>query len=487
MNFNKSLRLILIVSLIVFSSLPTLAMTVQQKKMIDQLDQLDHLDFIEEYEKANVCIQTRDFACAEKKIAKAAKYVVTSKDKQSLRLIKQSLAEERKAVQEELAETARIEQQLQIELAEAARIERQAQAEQERQIQAEQQRVQAEQEQQARESRAQSSSGSGFGDFIRAAATVGAGAYAGYATRGYSAEQQTRVMDSAMRSVYNNDASAMQATTDQVIAERRQEQKVKLEEIRAQKARDEQAAQDRKNRALEQAAANRRAQQEERNRQALQAAQEQQAKKTQAKQAQAEVTAENQEKKRQEAKAQLAAKQRTQQKQEEELQRKVNQQAKNQPQRDKLTRKIATGYDSPEAGGTKREPVKEKNAETKKKKVIYGPEQIEAIAICWQGKRNKDHWRCDGPGQDTILSDDTLEKQLGYAGCSKPRSSDGMRTITRKDGSGGEARVFLCGYGIWTEVDIAKKYGFTVQRNKYQCTGSTYPTSHCTDNFQLEH
>jgi hypothetical protein len=115
-----------------------------------------------------------------------------------------------------------------------------------------------------------------------------------------------------------------------------------------------------------------------------------------------------------------------------------------------------------------------------KKKVEHGPEQLEAIAVCWQNKNNKEHWRCDGPTQDTIMADESLDKQLGYAGCEKPRLTDGSRTI-----KGGYAIVYLCGWGLWTETDVAKKYGITVQRNKYQCSGSKYPKSHCRENFQL--
>jgi len=120
------------------------------------------------------------------------------------------------------------------------------------------------------------------------------------------------------------------------------------------------------------------------------------------------------------------------------------------------------------------------------KKVIYGPEQLEAVAICWQNSRNPAHWRCDGPTQDTILSDESLEVQLGYAGCSNPRLNDGSRSIATKSGGAPQtAMVYLCGYGLWYETDVVKKYGITVQRNKYQCTGSTYPTSKCKDNYQM--
>lgn len=116
-----------------------------------------------------------------------------------------------------------------------------------------------------------------------------------------------------------------------------------------------------------------------------------------------------------------------------------------------------------------------------KKKMVYGPEQLEAVAVCWQNKRNSDHYRCDGPVQDTIMADEPLDKQLGFAGCTKPRSNDGARTI-----KGGKAMVYLCGYGLsGSDRDVAKKYGFTVQRNKYQCTGSKNEKYQCRENFQM--
>lgn len=137
------------------------------------------------------------------------------------------------------------------------------------------------------------------------------------------------------------------------------------------------------------------------------------------------------------------------------------------------------------AGGAKDKDKSEDKKKDAKGKKGLGPEQLEAVAVCWQAKKNPDHWRCDGPTQDTILADDTLEKQLGFAGCSKPRATDGSRNITRKSGDGGEASVHLCGYGLYGgDYDIVKKYGLTVQRNKYQCPGKT-GKSHCTDNFQL--
>jgi len=115
-----------------------------------------------------------------------------------------------------------------------------------------------------------------------------------------------------------------------------------------------------------------------------------------------------------------------------------------------------------------------------KPKVIYGPEQLEAIAVCWPNPEDEELWRCDGPIQDTIDYDEPLETQLGYVGCEKPRLTDGAHTVQGK-----RAIVYLCGWGLWTEVDVAKKYGNTVQRNKYQCTGSTEPTDHCRDNYQM--
>ncbi len=132
--------------------------------------------------------------------------------------------------------------------------------------------------------------------------------------------------------------------------------------------------------------------------------------------------------------------------------------------------------------GASPQPVATKpRSEPEPKQKKLGPELLEGVAACWQNKKNKTFWRCDGPSQDTILGDDTLEMQLGFSGCPNPRAEEGTRTIKGSV----TAKIFLCGYGLegGNDRDIAKKYGFTVQRNKYQCASGQM--NKCRDNFQL--
>jgi len=101
MNIDRRLCLVILACLLAFTSLPVAAMTEQQTKLIDQLDQLDQLEFAAQIDKARICINVRDFDCADKKITKAAKYASNSKDKRTLRTTRQDLATERQLVAEE--------------------------------------------------------------------------------------------------------------------------------------------------------------------------------------------------------------------------------------------------------------------------------------------------------------------------------------------------------------------------------------------------
>jgi len=197
-------------------------MTDQQKKMInqlDQLDQLDHLEFTAQIDKANACISARDYGCAEKKIAKAAKYAINPHDKNTLRLVKQDLAAERKLEQEERAAAA--ERARQIRLAEAR-------AEQE------------EAERRRREQRAEEEASKT--DWFKVGATLATGAYIGSVTKNLAPDQQSRMMKASMDAVYNGNTAGLDATANQITAEREQAYNAKMQEIREQKARDERAA-----------------------------------------------------------------------------------------------------------------------------------------------------------------------------------------------------------------------------------------------------
>lgn len=208
----------LVVGLLLFISVPALAITDQQRMMLDQLDQLDHQEFVAQTEKAYKCIHSRDFECAEKKIAKAGKYVTNLRDKGTLRTVKEDLAAERRVVQEEIA--AAEERARQIKMAEARAI--QAEADRRRE------------EKQAREDAANA-------DMWRGVAAIATGTVVGYNARNFSADQQSQLVKASMNAVYNGDTEGFNTALEQVKAERQQENEAKLRA--ALKERDERAAQ----------------------------------------------------------------------------------------------------------------------------------------------------------------------------------------------------------------------------------------------------
>jgi hypothetical protein len=206
--------------MLAFTALPALALTDQQKQQLEQLDLMDHQEFVVQTEKAYDCIHARDYACAEKKIAKAAKFVNNPHDKTTLRMAKQDLAAERKFEAAEQAAAA--DRVRQIKLAEA------------RAAQEEANRRQRERERQEAEERDNN---------IRGGLAILSGAAAGYATRNYAPDQQTRIMNSTMDAVYNGNLEGLNSTLSQVGSEREQAHNEKMQQIREQKARDERAAQ----------------------------------------------------------------------------------------------------------------------------------------------------------------------------------------------------------------------------------------------------
>lgn len=304
--------------------------------------------------------------------------------------------------------------------------------------------------------------------FWKGAATLATGVAVGKATSGYSPDQQTRMMKSSMKAVDSGDTSELTETTNQVKAEQAQSHKAKMQAIEEQKERERAAAQ--------------RAQEEERNNQAQRRHQQSQAQPRNAPSLSAgsrgglaETSQQDQERQRKELQAQLNAKQQSRNRNEEQLQQQAQQNNREQGQRNRQSGNTNIAGLSGNNGSAAPSTVAGK-------KVVHGPEQLEAVAVCWQSKQRKENWRCDGPGQLTILGD-SLENALGYSGCRPYRTTDGDRTITLRGGESVSATVYVCGWGIWTEYDIAKKYGIVVQRNKYQCDNG--PKSHCKENFQL--
>jgi hypothetical protein len=228
MSINKQLWLIILFNLLAFISHPVMALTDQQKKMLDQLDQLDqldHLDFIDQNEKANKCIFARDFDCAEKSIVKAAKSISNSQDKNELRITQQNLGKERQLkADEEKAEKERL-------LAEERRRER-----------LERERIaQQEYEEEKRQHDAN----------MKGLLAIAAGTYVGYSARNYSPEQQSRLVESAERSVMNGNSSELDSTSNQVISERQKQHNAQMQEIAEQNRRAAEAKREREQREAE--------------------------------------------------------------------------------------------------------------------------------------------------------------------------------------------------------------------------------------------
>ncbi len=108
-------------------------------------------------------------------------------------------------------------------------------------------------------------------------------------------------------------------------------------------------------------------------------------------------------------------------------------------------------------------------------KTEWGPVQLEAFAICRQSEKNGKWW-CDGPGQDLILVDSpTVEAALESVDCSPATSAAGART---KDGK--PAELYRCGFGLRSyDRNIAKIHRVVTAPRSYMCP--KYHSAKCTD------
>jgi TPR repeat protein len=107
-------------------------------------------------------------------------------------------------------------------------------------------------------------------------------------------------------------------------------------------------------------------------------------------------------------------------------------------------------------------------------KTVWGPIQLEALAICRKGEKNGKWW-CDGPVQDDIIFDSpTVEDALSTVGCSPAISAAGGTT---KDGK--QDDVYRCGYGLRSyDRNIAKIHRLVTAQRSYICP--QYEGSKCT-------
>jgi len=92
---------VLSLGLAVSDPLPARAELTDLLDMSEQFDKIEKQDFNAALGRAASCTSARNFGCAEKELAKAAKVTNSAKDRQSLTAARQKLANEKQALQEE--------------------------------------------------------------------------------------------------------------------------------------------------------------------------------------------------------------------------------------------------------------------------------------------------------------------------------------------------------------------------------------------------
>lgn len=81
--------------------LPLAAFSLNLLDMSDKLDQSDRQDFSAAVDKAKRCTQSRDFACAEKALEKAGKFITGNADRKALAAARQDMADAKQRVEDE--------------------------------------------------------------------------------------------------------------------------------------------------------------------------------------------------------------------------------------------------------------------------------------------------------------------------------------------------------------------------------------------------
>lgn len=96
MNDKSSLSIVCMVALsALLASLPAVAGREELLEMAGRIDQLDRQDFLACIDKADACISTQDFACADVQLAQAAKFTTGTRDRQMLAAARHKLANEK--------------------------------------------------------------------------------------------------------------------------------------------------------------------------------------------------------------------------------------------------------------------------------------------------------------------------------------------------------------------------------------------------------
>ncbi|MDO8767540.1 MAG: hypothetical protein Q7K57_02310 [Burkholderiaceae bacterium] len=91
----------LAIVLLAFSAMATQAQASDLLRLMDRLDKIDKQDFQSLLKKANDCIRSRDFSCAEDQLRKSKALAMDSADKQSHASAERALSEEKTAVAQE--------------------------------------------------------------------------------------------------------------------------------------------------------------------------------------------------------------------------------------------------------------------------------------------------------------------------------------------------------------------------------------------------
>lgn len=93
----------------------------------------------------------------------------------------------------------------------------------------------------------------------------------------------------------------------------------------------------------------------------------------------------------------------------------------------------------------------------------WGTPVPEAIAACWSNNQ-RTKWFCDGPLQETLVSESDITKVRDLSGCN-PRDGEIHEISTS-----GQYRVFGCGRGLRSgERDMRKRRGVSGGSNMYRC------------------
>ena len=111
-----------------------------------------------------------------------------------------------------------------------------------------------------------------------------------------------------------------------------------------------------------------------------------------------------------------------------------------------------------------------------KKKIEWGPIQLEAIAVCRQSQKSK-KWVCNGALDNQIIVDEpTLESALARQHCAGGTWAAGGPVI-----DGVQWDAYRCGHSLGAgDYDVAKRYNLITARRSYICPKYALGDGRCT-------